>query len=122
LIRNNQPEQAVACLVESLTLCRRLGARGFAIETAQILAFIPFLRGQPDVAARVLAAAEAAQEALGKEFPATHAGLYRSSVAAIRRSLGDAAFLAAWSDGRSLSLDAAIAEAMASADAALVEV
>lgn len=120
-IRGNEPVEAAATLAESLDLCRRLGAKGFAIEAAQILAFVPFLRGQPHLAARVLAAAEAAQESIGKDFPATHAGLYRSSIGTVRRSLGDAAFLAAWSEGRSLTLDDAIAQAMSSLEAIPVE-
>jgi predicted ATPase/class 3 adenylate cyclase len=121
LVRTNEPDQAANLLSEGLDLCRRLGARGFAVESAQILAWVPFLKGRPDASARLLAAAEAAQEALGKELPATHTGLYRSGIEMIRRALGDAAFTAAWREGRSQSLDDAVAHALAPPEVSLVE-
>jgi tetratricopeptide (TPR) repeat protein len=121
LVRSNEPDEAAGLIAESLDLCRRLGARGFAVESAQILAWVPFLKGRPEVSARLLGAAETAQEALGKEMPATHTGLYRAGIETIRRALGDTAFAIAWEEGRSLSLDVAIAQALAPPEASLVE-
>lgn len=121
LVRSNEPDAAAGLIAESLDLCRRLGARGFAIESVQILAWVPFLKGRPEVAALLLGAAEAAQEALGKELPATHTGLYRAGIETIRRALGDDTFAIAWEAGRSLSLDAAVSRAFAPLEVSLVE-
>jgi non-specific serine/threonine protein kinase len=121
LVRSNEPDEAAGLIAESLDLCRRLGARGFAIESAQILAWVPFLKGRPEASARLLGAAEAAQETLGKELPATHAGLYRAGIETVRRALGDAAFTTAWAEGRLLALDEAITYALAPPEVSLVE-
>jgi hypothetical protein len=75
-------------------------------------------------AARLLGATEVLLEASGKNFddterigngriPITSQSDYERHVAAVRTALSDQAFAAAWEAGRALSLEQAIAEALA---------
>jgi len=67
-------------------------------------------------AATVFGAEEALRGRLGVLLPpAVHRGWLERDVAAIRQALGDAAFTAAWEAGRALSLDDAVAIALAAA-------
>jgi len=75
----------------------------------------------PGDAARLLGAAEAARRAVGIPVQATNQALHDRGVAEARAALGAAAFEAAWAAGEALSLDEAVAEALALADALAVE-
>ena len=68
---------------------------------------------QPERAARLFGAAEGLREVMGAPLPpADRAGRDRS-VAAVRSALGEEAFAAAWAEGRAMSLEAAVAFALA---------
>jgi DNA-binding CsgD family transcriptional regulator len=72
--------------------------------------------GDGTSAATILAAEEALRERFGILLPpAVHRGWLERDVAAIRQALGDAAFAAVWEAGRALSLDEAVAAALATA-------
>ena len=69
--------------------------------------------GQPELAARLLGAAEGAREAVGGLLKLPERAAYERAAAAARASLGDVAFAAAWAAGRALSLEEAVAAAQA---------
>jgi DNA-binding NarL/FixJ family response regulator len=62
-------------------------------------------------AARLWGAADALSEAIGAP-PPRHADRAQDAIAATRRGLGEETFAAAWAEGRALSLDEAVAEAL----------
>jgi hypothetical protein len=67
---------------------------------------------QPQRATRLLAAADALREAL--EYPLRASGKreHDQAIASSLSALGDAAFEASWNEGRSLSMDDAVAYAL----------
>jgi hypothetical protein len=77
------------------------------------LAWSIVAKGQPARAARLGGAAEALREALGVSLQAEQHLGHERAVQAMRAALGDGAFDAAWSEGRTLSLDDATSLALA---------
>lgn len=69
--------------------------------------------GQPERAVRLLGAAEALREAAGAPHGPNERPHYERQVAATRDALTEAAFTAAWAAGRAMSLEQAVAEALA---------
>jgi len=83
---------------------------GYCFEgLAAVLAFT----GQPEAAAQLLGAAEALREGLGVELAPAERETHEETAAAIRSALGEEQFSAAWRRGRELSLEQAIAYALA---------
>jgi predicted ATPase/DNA-binding SARP family transcriptional activator len=64
--------------------------------------------GQAEQAARLLGAAEALADSVGARLPPVAQAGYQEQIAALRRSLGEDAFAAAWAEGRAMSLDRAV--------------
>src|SRR5581483_9367841 len=108
-------ETAARLLEESLVLLRKLGVRRTTAATLEVAAALWLARGQPFRAARLLGAAEALREAIGVKLPPVDRPAHDRLVATVRASLGEAAFRAAWEDGRIMALDDAIACALAAA-------
>jgi non-specific serine/threonine protein kinase len=73
--------------------------------------------GEPARAARLLGAAEAARERIGARYWFDERESYERALAATRAQLGEAAFSAAWAEGQALTLEQAIAAALAAGDA-----
>ncbi len=63
-------------------------------------------------AARLYGAAEALREAIGSPLPPSARAPHERSLAAARALLGEADFTAAWAEGRALTMEAAITEAL----------
>ena len=72
------------------------------------------LAGEPEAAARVLASSVPSREEMG-ENP-LFASMSEKALTAIRHQLDEAAFAAAWEQGRSLTADEAVALALDSLD------
>ncbi len=64
-------------------------------------------------AARLFGAAAALRDAIGAPLPPSDQTDVDRGVAAARGAMGDEAFQAAWEQGRSMSLDQAVEEALA---------
>jgi DNA-binding NarL/FixJ family response regulator len=77
------------------------------------LAATAALRGRPERAARLGAAAEALCEASGATPLPPFQAIHTQTAEAARAELGEAAFAAAWAAGQALPADGAIAEALA---------
>jgi hypothetical protein len=74
---------------------------------------LSFLRSERPI--RLLGAGEAFCETLGARPPVAIAQEYERTVAAGRAALGEAAFAAAWAEGRAMSLDEAVEYALGDA-------
>jgi hypothetical protein len=115
-----QPVASAARLEASAAVSSR--GSPAACQPADPRASFDFLR-----VARLLGAAEAVRLASGKPMlPAERLG-YKATVAAARAALGEAAFAAAWAAGQALTLEQAVAGALADdsdgrADAGVVHV
>jgi tetratricopeptide (TPR) repeat protein len=105
--------QARACFSESLDLHRELEyPRGVAV-CLEGLAGVALTAGDPERAARLFGAAGVLRPGLAADmWPADRAD-YEQTLAAAREALGEAAFTAAWAEGQALSLEEAIAAALA---------
>ena len=103
--------QAVEAVSESLTMHRSAkDLIGLARGVAH-LAVIAQAGHEPNAAARLFGAFDALTEWVGYGFAHPEVDRYERSRAALRAEMGEAAYAAATDDGRSLGLDAALAEA-----------
>ena len=75
--------------------------------------------GQPERAARLLGAADVLRERFGCALWATERAAHEAAVGAARAALGEAAFAAAWEEGRALPFTDARADVMALAASTL---
>jgi tetratricopeptide (TPR) repeat protein len=100
-------ETALAHLTDSLAVFHSLGDRGQAAECLELLAGILGARGKPEEAARLFGATERLMETIGLVPPPADRQDYERNVAAVRASLGESLFAAAWAGGRALSVDEA---------------
>ena len=110
-------EETAARCVESLELCSagETWGRRIAIEWGLFgLARVAHVRGNPARAARLLGATEAVRD--GPVSPARRREL-DSAAAAARAQMEAAEFEAAWTEGRAMPLDQAIALALQEASA-----
>jgi predicted ATPase/class 3 adenylate cyclase len=101
---------------ESLHLWHQLKDRWNLTATLDGMAGLAISTGQPERAARLLGAAAGLRDAVKAILPANERADHEKNVAAIRDTLGDAALDEAWDLGRALTLDDAVAEALALAD------
>jgi ATP/maltotriose-dependent transcriptional regulator MalT len=96
-----------------LTLWRQLGTQEGLTEWLTGVALLAAARGQPEMATRLLGAAEALSEAQGCPVIMPPRARYERAVRALDGDLGDAARAATWATGRSLPLKQALAEGLA---------
>jgi tetratricopeptide (TPR) repeat protein len=109
--------RAVALLEEGLALARDIGAKHRVTECLEGLATVAGALDQPERAARLFGTADALRAALGAPLPPRERARREQAVAALRDALGEAAFAAAWAEGRALSLEDAVALALEDSDA-----
>jgi non-specific serine/threonine protein kinase len=109
LQQGDRPE-ARRYLGDALGIYRRLGSKRGAAWTLSSMAQIALAEEHAARAARLLGAAQALFEDFGA-LPAEVA--LHSTAAAIRAALGGRAFAAAWAEGQAMSLEDAIAYALA---------
>jgi predicted ATPase/class 3 adenylate cyclase len=105
-------ERAIAFYRESLALYRGLGDRRGIAELLECLASVGAAAKQAEQAARLLGAAEALREATRAPLPLSDRPAYDRSVAAVRDVLPGEVFAVTWAQGRELSLEEAMNEAM----------
>lgn len=110
--RSNQSE-AARFYTESLVLSKRVGDRWIADDCLEALAAVACARGQHGRASRLLGAADALREMLGYHPLAAEQADHDRCVSATRAGLGETAFAAAWAEGRTMTLEQAIEDALA---------
>jgi hypothetical protein len=104
-------QRASQLLVEALVRFQELGdCRG----VAECVAGLACLAGEtePERMARLFGAASASIEALGPQLNPPDQADYDCSLALARRQLGNETFDAAWTEGRTLTLEQAVMEAL----------
>jgi non-specific serine/threonine protein kinase len=112
--------RAAGCFAESITEARSTQQTRTILGAVHGLAGVALALGQPERAARLLGAVGAAREALGMgRISQKHHG--ERITADTRAALEAAAFEEAWTAGRVLTVEEAVAEALAIADLVVTE-
>jgi predicted ATPase/DNA-binding CsgD family transcriptional regulator/class 3 adenylate cyclase len=106
-----EPDEAEDLHHQALAVRVEHGLRTFYVDSLEAIAGLAARAGDHEAAVRLIAACEAAREPIGYPRPAIDQPDHDATTAAVRAALGDAAFDEAWSHGRSLSLDDAVAYA-----------
>jgi predicted ATPase/class 3 adenylate cyclase len=105
-------EDALALGKQNLLACRELGSlHGIAQSLCRSAATFAVLAGKADTAAQLLACFEALREQIGVS-EAWVARMNEQTLSAIRARLDESAFAEAWEQGRTLTIDEAVALAI----------
>jgi non-specific serine/threonine protein kinase len=105
-------ERATACYKESLTLRQETGEKEGIATVLEGLAAVSGMQGRPVSAARLYASAESLRSLLSTPLNPIDRAYSLQTVAAIRARLDEATFLRAWTEGKAITLEEAIAEAV----------
>jgi predicted ATPase/class 3 adenylate cyclase len=111
-LREGDRDRAAALAREGLPIARALRSRSQIAYGLRLLASVSQLEGDPGRAARLLGAADAILHALGEHLNPTPQRELEAEVARLEDALGEAAFEAAWSEGRAMSADQAVKHAL----------
>lgn len=107
-------ERAMQHFREGVAQFHQIGSREGVIEGLEGVAGVAVMTGDMRQATRLLGAADALLERIGASRPAgARITDYQNHVRASRDAMGDDAFTAAWSEGRALTSDDAVAEVLA---------
>jgi hypothetical protein len=104
--------RAAALCRESLTLFHQAGDLWAIGRYLPVLAGASFGQERPEQAARLFSAAAALRERLGTPLPPVVQSGHDRAVTAVRASLGENAFAAAWAEGQSMTAEEAVAYAI----------
>jgi predicted ATPase len=104
--------QAQVCMRESLALFRDLGSKIDICLCIEGLGAVAGMRGAAGRAARLFGAAQALREAMNVDYAPLTERHYARHREAAHTLIGTSAWSAAWVEGRTLSLDQAIDEAL----------
>jgi tetratricopeptide (TPR) repeat protein len=116
-LRRGEIDQARAAYAESLALCKEVGDRLMTAAVLEGLAAIGTRQGDLERAARCYAAADALYRDLGIQFSPEERQTMNTDRAAIRLELGSEALEHAWAQGRAMTLEQAIDDALGDTDA-----
>jgi predicted ATPase/DNA-binding SARP family transcriptional activator/DNA-binding CsgD family transcriptional regulator len=111
--KGDDHEAAAGFLREGLALIQRIGDWEWATYCLESFAALAGAQGDGTRAARLYGAAEALRETIGAPLPPVDRPDYDRSVAAARSRLDEAAFAAAWAEGRAMPLETAVEYALA---------
>ncbi len=114
-------ERAAAFAQESLALFYDLGDHRGIAACLEFMGSAIAAQG-PERGTRLLAAAETLRETTGVDWPAARGAAQERTVAALRSTLGADAFARAWEAGRRLPLDEIVADALAPAEPAGLQI
>jgi non-specific serine/threonine protein kinase len=110
--RQGEYARARSLMRQGLALHRELGDQRRMAFSLEGFASLAAAQSEDTRAARLFGAAEALRETLGSPLPPADRPDYDRGVAAARTGVEESAFAAAWAEGRSLTPDEAIREAM----------
>ena len=97
------------CFAESLTLCKELGNQRPVADSLEGLAAVAGGQRLPERACRLFGAAAALRETGGWPLAPVYQNEYERQVAAVRATLGEEAFAAAWAEGQAMTPEEAVA-------------
>jgi non-specific serine/threonine protein kinase len=112
-LRQGHHDHATVSFKESLSLCREVGTRWISEECLEGLGQVAAATGHYERAVRLFGAAELLRETVGWNQSSPEKTDHDRFVAAACTGLGDAAFSAAWAEGRAMTLEQAIEYALA---------
>ncbi len=104
--------RATSLFVESLALKRKMVDKHGLAWAFEGLAGVAQVRQQPERAARLYGAGRAMRDAVKYSFPLDNCPGFSQSLNATRAQLGESAYTAAWKEGYTMPMDAAIAYAL----------
>lgn len=104
--------EAEPLIRESLEIAYKRGDRYIAPYNLVWLGRVAFANGNPGRAAKLFAAARTQFDATGLAMDPDEAPEYEKGLAAIRGALDEAAFSAAWAEGKQMNLDRAVTFAL----------
>jgi tetratricopeptide (TPR) repeat protein len=110
--RQGDYEGCAAYYRESLMMRRERDDRFAIAQSLEDLAGLAGRQERHERSARLLGAAEALCEKLGKSLPVAVPDEYETATRRARAALGEEAYLAAWAAGRAMSMDDAVAYAL----------
>jgi predicted ATPase/transcriptional regulator with XRE-family HTH domain len=102
-----------AALREALHELRAIGDRAFLASALNTLALVRARGGAAATAARLLGAGDSLRRSLGVVLSPVNRATWEEAVAAIRTRMSEADYAATYAEGETLSLDDALAEALA---------
>jgi len=105
--------QASSLLKESLTMFHDSEDRPGKVRSLDRLANLALAEGQAARAVRLLGAADAAREAIGAPQPPSEHEEFDRIIGAARSEMDESAFVEAWAEGQTMSLDQAVEYALA---------
>jgi tetratricopeptide (TPR) repeat protein len=111
-----QYDRARAIHTESLSLCRELGSQRGIAMCLEKLAGIAAMQAQPERAAQLLGAANALRKAIGTPMGVADRRDHERIVGAVRAGLTENEFVQAWEQGKAMTLEQALACALAEGD------
>jgi non-specific serine/threonine protein kinase len=103
---------ALARYRQSLSLGQEVGDKRVIAERLEEVAWVACAQEQVEPAAHLFGAAEALRETIGAPMPPANRADYERSVGLARARLGETALKTLWCEGRALSMEQAIAEAL----------
>jgi tetratricopeptide (TPR) repeat protein len=107
-------EEAEEMLKESFVLFEEIGSRWDIAYVLEGIGHVIARRGRPEDAAKLYGAAESLREQLGSPLPPNEIETYQKHVARARDAMDQAAFEAAWKEGRGFDIERALAFALGS--------
>jgi tetratricopeptide (TPR) repeat protein len=110
------PQQAISSVREALDLFVSIGDKVGIIEAFEGISLALTAQGYFMPATRLLSAAGALREQVGTPAPESERTSIEDACRRQRQGLGDGVFRAAWQEGRSIPLEAAILEAQSLVD------
>jgi hypothetical protein len=93
-----------ALAAESLLICDVTASPDLMAACLEIIGAIAAEQGYGDRAARLFGAANRLREELGTTLPPFERELNERALAAVHRQLGEAAYAAAWAEGRAMTI------------------
>jgi tetratricopeptide (TPR) repeat protein len=108
---------ARAHLVESLAIFQELGQKRGIAHDLERTAVVAAAQAQSELAARLFGAAERLRAAMGAPLSPAERVEHDRSVAALRTALAEAAYAAAWTEGRAMPLEEITASALVEGEA-----
>jgi len=111
-IREGDWDRAVAKLGESLEVRQEIGDKGGSAWCVERLGEVALAQGNPEKAVQLLSAAAALRISIGSVIDPADQPEYQKRRAALRAELGEKRFTKLWEEGRTLTLDQAVAYAL----------
>lgn len=112
---------AARCYREALELAHGLEEKPWVAACLEGLAAVALGRGHMDRAARLCGGAGGIRETIGAPLPPVDRDEYERCVSAMREAAGEARFGQAWSEGKAMTLDRAVAFAFSEESAAALK-